>query len=284
MFAPLLFLLLAVPPSADELAVPVACELGAEATCGVSDATQSVEEELRRRVTALAMGTLDDFAEPAVGQTSPRYAAFHRPDLATPVVAVAWTAEEREMSTFLAVARALAGASNAPLIEELVTSGLATRVVADANVHGARATLTVLVFGTERAARMDWVQKLQETMTRFSATTPNEEMRRAATRYLRTSRRNVVEFLPRNAPDPGLVASTAERLSGKTTGKAGKRAAKDGAKTQSKAAPRVHPVRRGDTLIGIARRYKTTVTALVLANRLDARRRIRVGQKIVIRP
>ena len=47
-------------------------------------------------------------------------------------------------------------------------------------------------------------------------------------------------------------------------------------------APRVHVVRRGDTLYGIARRYGTTLDALVDLNRLRSTN-IRVGQRIRLR-
>ncbi|MEL6614496.1 MAG: LysM peptidoglycan-binding domain-containing protein [Bacteroidota bacterium] len=47
-------------------------------------------------------------------------------------------------------------------------------------------------------------------------------------------------------------------------------------------APRVHVVRRGDTLYGIARRYETTLDALVELNRLRSTD-IRIGQRIRVR-
>ena len=47
-------------------------------------------------------------------------------------------------------------------------------------------------------------------------------------------------------------------------------------------APRVHVVQRGDTLYGIARRYGTTLDALVEINRLRSTD-IRVGQRIRVR-
>lgn len=47
-------------------------------------------------------------------------------------------------------------------------------------------------------------------------------------------------------------------------------------------APRVHVVRRGDTLYGIARRYDTTLDALVELNRLRSTD-IRIGQRIRVR-
>ncbi len=66
--------------------------------------------------------------------------------------------------------------------------------------------------------------------------------------------------------------------------------AKDGAKpgaiapTSSGAAPapRIHVVRSGETLSGIAKRYGVTTTALARANGLDPKRPIRPGQKLVI--
>ncbi len=66
--------------------------------------------------------------------------------------------------------------------------------------------------------------------------------------------------------------------------------AKDGAKPGATAptssgaapAPRIHVVRSGDTLSGIAKRYGVTTTALARANGLDPKRPIRPGQKLVI--
>jgi len=43
-----------------------------------------------------------------------------------------------------------------------------------------------------------------------------------------------------------------------------------------------HRVRRGDTLSGIARRYRTSVSAIVSANQLRSRNRIREGQRLRI--
>jgi len=65
---------------------------------------------------------------------------------------------------------------------------------------------------------------------------------------------------------------------------------KDGAKPGAAApasapaapAPRIHVVRSGETLSGIAKRYGVTTTALARANGLDPKRPIRPGQKLVI--
>jgi murein DD-endopeptidase MepM/ murein hydrolase activator NlpD len=49
------------------------------------------------------------------------------------------------------------------------------------------------------------------------------------------------------------------------------------------AAQRVHVVARGDTLSGLASRYKVSVAALVSANRLSGERAVlRVGQRLVV--
>jgi murein DD-endopeptidase MepM/ murein hydrolase activator NlpD len=48
-------------------------------------------------------------------------------------------------------------------------------------------------------------------------------------------------------------------------------------------AQRMHVVARGDTLSGLAARYRVTVTALVAANRLSGQRAVlRVGQRLVV--
>lgn len=47
-------------------------------------------------------------------------------------------------------------------------------------------------------------------------------------------------------------------------------------------APRVYIVQRGDTLSGIARKFNTTVAALVAANQIVNPSLIRVGQKLII--
>jgi lipoprotein NlpD len=50
-------------------------------------------------------------------------------------------------------------------------------------------------------------------------------------------------------------------------------------------AQRVHVVARGDTLGGLARRYRVTITALVAANRLSGERAmLRIGQRLVVPP
>ncbi|HET6967739.1 MAG TPA: LysM peptidoglycan-binding domain-containing protein, partial [Ornithinibacter sp.] len=48
-------------------------------------------------------------------------------------------------------------------------------------------------------------------------------------------------------------------------------------------ASRVHVVRSGDTLIGIAQRYRVPLTSLLKANRLRASAFIHPGQKVVVR-
>jgi lysozyme len=48
------------------------------------------------------------------------------------------------------------------------------------------------------------------------------------------------------------------------------------------ASPEIHVVRFGETLTSIARRYGTTVTALVELNEIDNPSLIRVGQQILI--
>jgi len=48
------------------------------------------------------------------------------------------------------------------------------------------------------------------------------------------------------------------------------------------AAPRIHVVKKGDTLGAIARRYGVTSTALARANGLDPKRSLRIGQKLTI--
>jgi murein DD-endopeptidase MepM/ murein hydrolase activator NlpD len=60
-------------------------------------------------------------------------------------------------------------------------------------------------------------------------------------------------------------------------------AAPTGAESRAPAVERVHEVKRGDTLSGLARRYGTTVGALVAVNRLpDASTILRIGQRLVI--
>lgn len=55
------------------------------------------------------------------------------------------------------------------------------------------------------------------------------------------------------------------------------------AETRAPAAPRAHVVVRGDTLYAIARRHATTVTALVVANRLpSADVALRIGQRLAV--
>jgi murein DD-endopeptidase MepM/ murein hydrolase activator NlpD len=48
------------------------------------------------------------------------------------------------------------------------------------------------------------------------------------------------------------------------------------------AAPTVHVVNRGDTLLSIARRNQVPVAALAKANRLDASAKLKLGQKIIV--
>jgi len=57
--------------------------------------------------------------------------------------------------------------------------------------------------------------------------------------------------------------------------------ASSGSRSGASSAPQAHRVRRGDTLIGIARRYGVTVTALKEANGLGSDR-IRAGQTLVV--
>ncbi len=54
------------------------------------------------------------------------------------------------------------------------------------------------------------------------------------------------------------------------------------AKARAGAAAKVHIVKAGDTLFGLARRYGTTVPALLQANRLAASRPLLVGQRLTI--
>jgi murein DD-endopeptidase MepM/ murein hydrolase activator NlpD len=56
-----------------------------------------------------------------------------------------------------------------------------------------------------------------------------------------------------------------------------------GAEPRAPASEQVHEVKQGDTLSGLARRYGTTVRALVAANRFrDETAAIRTGQRLVI--
>ncbi|HIC92991.1 MAG TPA: LysM domain-containing protein, partial [Anaerolineae bacterium] len=48
------------------------------------------------------------------------------------------------------------------------------------------------------------------------------------------------------------------------------------------ASPSVHVVRRGETLYSIARRYGTTVEALMRANGLSDPTRIYAGQRLIV--
>jgi len=52
--------------------------------------------------------------------------------------------------------------------------------------------------------------------------------------------------------------------------------------TPAPVQPRIHIVRYGENLTIIARRYGTTVDAIVRANRLPDRNRIYVGQRLII--
>jgi murein DD-endopeptidase MepM/ murein hydrolase activator NlpD len=55
------------------------------------------------------------------------------------------------------------------------------------------------------------------------------------------------------------------------------------AKPVTPSAPRVHDVRRGDSLSSLARRYDVSVAALVAANRLSSERvTLKLGQRLVI--
>jgi membrane-bound lytic murein transglycosylase D len=64
---------------------------------------------------------------------------------------------------------------------------------------------------------------------------------------------------------------------------AGKRSTKASQpKSSAKREPRVHVVRKHQTLYGIARRYGVTLKALVLANGISAKRPLRVGQRLII--
>ncbi len=55
------------------------------------------------------------------------------------------------------------------------------------------------------------------------------------------------------------------------------------ARTPAAASSRVHVVRSGDTLIGIAARYHVSLASVLKANRLSMRSTIYVGQKVTVR-
>ncbi len=68
----------------------------------------------------------------------------------------------------------------------------------------------------------------------------------------------------------------------KIPGKTFQQAAKRRPQRSIASASRTHVVRRGDTLIYIAKRYKTTISRLAKANNIRHRSRILIGQRLVI--
>ena len=82
-----------------------------------------------------------------------------------------------------------------------------------------------------------------------------------------------------------LVVSTAAAPPAKPTAAPAPAKATPPAKPAPPAAPRVHEVKRGDSLSSLARRYSVSVAALVAANRLPSERvRLKLGQRLVIPP
>jgi len=264
------------------------------------------ETELRSRALALALGPSANGPEPTAKQTSPRYAAFDTPELRRAWVAGAWLAGVEDVSTLRAAASALAGSPGAVLERELVARGLAERVSADVSLHGAFSALIISIAVAPRGARTDLVAALQAALDGAAIHGGDEVTRRAARELLAKNRRNVVELVPRNAPDPGVLAAaqTSPGIDGKDARRAPKKRSAPGLSKQASKArgaskarsaseasdrskkgrrqERVHAVKRGDTLSELAVRYKTSVGALARVNGIDPSRPIRSGQKLVI--
>lgn len=240
----------------------------------------ALETELRDRLISLCVNSREPGAgEPLATQTSPRYAAFDYPELEEPWFASGWAVNDAERGSIEAELRSLATRADGLLKQDLLSRGLATAVRVEVATYKTFAVLTVLVRQTQRGAQVDMLETVQDAMSWLATAEPDQELRRVAARYLNKNRRSVVEFIPKNALDPAALSVRRAPLTNPSTNpnKSPLRT-----KRSTKKAVRAHAVKRGDTLIGIARRYKTSVRALVEKNQLDPRRPIRVGQKIVV--
>lgn len=254
------------------LASAILPELNGEA--GVPAEPPDLLGELEERTLALAFPVLPQSNNLLEPQTSPRYAAHEKRELDGPWLAVAWafaapTDAERGA---LEEAAHLLESPESHLGRALLGRKLAARVRCRLFEHAASSVFLLTVEGTALAKTVDLAAMIDDALAHL-ATSGSSEARRAVARYLGRRTQNVVEFLPRNAPDPGLSVRSPEKPE--------TRDAPPPARALPKA--RVHSVIRGDTLSGIARRYKTTVSALVRDNRIDAARPIRPGQKLVVR-
>lgn len=94
-------------------------------------------------------------------------------------------------------------------------------------------------------------------------------------RAIRIGQRLVLPSAPK-AAESGRTGATEPSGSAKAAGRSDPRS------TGSATTPRVHVVKAGETLSGIAYRYKVGTAALARANGLDPKRPIRPGQRLVI--
>ncbi|MFO7177587.1 MAG: LysM peptidoglycan-binding domain-containing protein [Pseudomonadota bacterium] len=147
-------------------------------------------------------------------------------------------------------------------------------------------------------------------MDRELASITAEEIRRVANRFLPAARHVVVELLPREAREPfrlvgprvhvvrpgdalariarreGTSVAELARLNGidpKRPLRPGQKIRLPTGKAKARAG-RVHVVKKGDTLIGIAKRYGVTVEAIARQNGFGNQRAIRIGETLRIPP
>jgi zinc protease len=176
--------------------------------------------------------------------------------------------EARGPEDLFSITITLSGTQNATDVVALVDQGvarLASGPLSPEQLTRARRRLALRrAFALERA--LDQARWLGERASLGLALSPDDEqtaleavrpadIRRVVLAHLDQTRRVVVELLPKEAREPFRVA-----------------------------APRFHVVTEGEALARIARREGTTVNELLKLNELDAKGKIRPGQKLKLPP
>jgi predicted Zn-dependent peptidase len=250
-------------------------------------------------------------APQSLRQTSPRFMALEDPELIAPIHERGWAvpgASDRDHAAVQLAAELLAGNSDSVLQQSLVAPGIVRSVSHRFEARGTEALFAVtlvlasnqnatdvvglvdqavhqLATGPLRREQLDRARRrlavehafrLQSAIEQarwlgeraiagvglspvdaqaaIEAATA-EDVRRVVLEHLSPTRRVVVELLPKEARDPFRVG-----------------------------ASRFHVVTEGEALSRIARREGTTVDALLELNELDAKGKIRPGQKLKLPP
>lgn len=274
---------------------------------------------LNQRIFALGVPDLAAASGHLERQTSPRYAAYEMDELSTPLFGNAWVVPRSsvEPRTLRAIAALLGAGPDSVIGRRLAKHDPAVQVSAHVAEREEFSMLVLVVVGTRATRLLDLRELVAEAVWQVATTGPTRadvervkaledggtgidlepnEVRQTVARRLSRYRSIVVELLPPKSPDPAALARAPVVESSARSSKArsapaqrvAARARPDSparSRASSRALPaakRVHRVKKGDTLIGIARRYKTTLSALVQANRIDPARPIRTGQTLVV--